>query len=414
MQHVLIIGKVWPEPNSSAAGTRTLDLVEIFQTNGYKVSVASTATKTEFSFDLETIGVDTYPIVLNSSSFDVFIRDLNPDLVIFDRFITEEQFGWRVAEFCPKALRVLDTIDLHSLRRARQEAVKQNKEFELMTLQDHESALRELASLYRCDLSLMISEAEITILESVFQFPPYLLHYMPFLLEPLSENTIQAWPTYAERSGFVSIGNFLHEPNWDSVLWIKMVIWPLIRKQLPGARIDIYGAYPSQKVFDLHKPTEGFYVHGRADSAQSVMQSARVCLAPLRFGAGLKGKLLDALCNGTPSVTTSVGAEGMHGDLPWAGLLADSPEKIAEAAVRLYSDEILWTESVAKGVQIINEVFPKTRHANELITRIRSIQAALPQHRQKNMVGKILKHQSFTASKYMALYIEAKNKAQGN
>jgi len=120
MKNLLIIGFVWPEPNSTAAGSRMLQLIELFQKNGYAVTLVCAASKSDKSFDLDTLNIQTFDIQLNDSSFDVLVKEMNPDIVMFDRFLTEEQFGWRVAENCPEAIRILDTEDLHFLRSARQ------------------------------------------------------------------------------------------------------------------------------------------------------------------------------------------------------------------------------------------------------------------------------------------------------
>ena len=137
---------------------------------------------------------------------------------------------------------------------------------------------------------------------------------MPFLLEPIDETVISKWPTFYERKNFAFIGNFLHEPNWNVVLYLKETVWPLLKKRFPEAVLEIYGAYPSQKVLQLHQPKEGFLIMGRAENAQEVVEKARVVLVPLRFGAGLKGKLAEAMYCGTASVTTTNGAEAMSGD----------------------------------------------------------------------------------------------------
>ena len=125
--HLVIIGTVWPEPTSTAAGTRMLQIINVFQKEKYTITFLSSASKGENSFDLESIGVQTKNVQLNDVSFDVLITELNPTIVLFDRFMIEEQYGWRIAENCPNALRMLDTEDLHFLRKARETAFKQNK-----------------------------------------------------------------------------------------------------------------------------------------------------------------------------------------------------------------------------------------------------------------------------------------------
>jgi glycosyltransferase involved in cell wall biosynthesis len=352
-QHVLIIGFVWPEPNSSAAGGRMVQLISIFKQQGFDVTFASPAMDSEYMIDLNFLGVNKKSIALNCSSFDVFVKELNPTIVLFDRFMMEEQFGWRVAENCPDALRLLDTEDLHCLRVARQKAFKENRLFSTDDLLIEDVAKREIASILRCDVSLMIAEYEIELLQSVFKIDSSLLYYLPLLLEPIEESTIQNLPSFEERSNFVFIGNFLHEPNWNAVQYLKEVIWPLIRKQMPEALLQIYGAYPSQKVLQLHQPKDGFHIMGRADDAQEVVRNARVVLAPLRFGAGLKGKLLEAMQCGTPSITTTIGAESMCGDLSWNGFVADDAQVFAVKAIELYQDKNLWLKAQESGFEII-------------------------------------------------------------
>ena len=407
-EHILIIGKVWPEPSSSAAGSRTLQLINLFLEQNWQVSFACAASESDYSFDLKSLGISTLHIVLNDSSFDDLVKNMQPHMVLFDRFTSEEQFGWRVAQNCPNALRILDTIDLHCLRLARQEAIKQNRDFSLLDL-NSDFAKREIASIYRSDVSLMISDYEMDLLINHFKIDNSLLHYVPFLLDPILKKDNQ-WPSFSERKHFLSIGNFLHEPNWDAVLYLKQFIWPLIRKQLPKAEIHIYGAYPSKKVFDLNNLKEGFLIKGRTDSVERVMKKTKVCLAPLRFGAGIKGKLIDAMQFGVPSVTTDIGAEAMHGQYPWNGIIANQPHKFAEAAVELYTNEIKWQEAVENGAQILNNFFLKSNHSDLLIDKLLFLKNQLKSHRSSNFIGEMLMHHTVMGTKYMSLWIEAKNK----
>ena len=156
-EHVLIIGSVWPEPNSSAAGSRMMQLIEAFQEQKWKTTFCSAASESEHMFDWRNLGINKVSIELNNSSFDSFIEQLQPTMVVFDRFMTEEQFGWRVAEKCPSALRILDTVDLHCLRAGRQIAFYENRKFSKEDLLLSDIAKREIASIFRCDLSLIIS-----------------------------------------------------------------------------------------------------------------------------------------------------------------------------------------------------------------------------------------------------------------
>ena len=99
---------------------------------------------------------------------------------------------------------------------------------------------------------------------------------------------------------------------------------------MPHAELHVYGSYAQQKALQLHQPKEGFYIKGFAENVNSAMQSAKICLAPLRFGAGLKGKLIDAMKNGTPCIMSTIASEGMFGDIEENGCIEDNPEAFAE------------------------------------------------------------------------------------
>jgi len=387
-----------------------VQLISIFKAQGFEVTFASPAMDSDYMVDLESLCVSKKSIALNCSSFDVFVKELNPTIVLFDRFMMEEQFGWRVAENCPDALRLLDTEDLHCLRLARQKAFKENRHFSTDDLLIEEVAKREIASILRCDVSLMIAEYEMELLQTIFKINTDLLYYLPLLLEPIEDLTIQKLPPFEERNNFVFIGNFLHEPNWNAVQYLKETIWPLIRKQMPEAVLEIYGAYPSQKVLQLQQPKQGFHIMGRADDAQEVVKNARVVLAPLRFGAGIKGKLVEAMQCGTPSVTTTIGAESMCGDLPWNGFIADDAQVFADKAVELYQDKTIWLKALEYGFRIIEKRYLKSVFTDDFVKYILKVQSDLKQHRLHNFMGTLLQHHTLTSTKYMSRWIEEKSK----
>lgn len=400
---LLIIGFVWPEPKSSAAGGRMLQIIDLFLDYGYAITFASTAQNLEFSEDVTIKGVGRKTIALNCSSFDAFILELQPTVVLFDRFMVEEQFGWRVSEHCPDALKVLDTEDLHFLRQARQDAVKNNRGFEETDLYS-DVAKREVSSILRCDVTLVVSEFEMELLKRRFSISKDLLFYLPIFG---SRNDLIAG--YETRSDFVFIGNFLHEPNWDCVQYLSKVIWPLIHKQLPKQKLFIYGAYPTQKVFELHKPGTNFIVKGRAEEANVVLSDAKVLLAPVRFGAGLKGKLIEAMECGTPSVTSTVGAEGIAGGLVWNGFVEDDAVAFATAAVKVYGDEVVWDSCQVNGFRIVAERFSRGGFYEDFEERIAFVLRNLKEHRNGNFIGLILMHNLVNSSKYMSKWIEEKN-----
>ncbi|MBE0422024.1 glycosyltransferase [Pseudoalteromonas nigrifaciens] len=406
MKKVLVIGYVWPEPNSSAAGTHMMSLLNAFRAQNWQVEFATPALRTEHMVNLDDFGISSQSIALNCESFDDYVKAYAPDIVMFDRFMMEEQFGWRVDKHCPNALKILDTEDLQCLRNARHEAHKGEREFTTNDLHS-DIAKREIAAILRCDLSLIISSYEMSLLNDVFKIEPSLLHHLPFMVDL---NTLPtSTKTFEQRQHFMTIGNFRHAPNWDAVLYLQQ-IWPLIRKQLPKAELHIYGSYPPPKATALNNPKSGFLIKGWADNAFEVMQSARVCLAPLRFGAGIKGKLLEAMIMQTPSVTTNIGSEGMHNELSWPGKIANTAEDFANAAVEMYNNQSEFEQAQQDGNTLLNTLYDKAQLSAALIQKVDSISSDLNAHREKNFTGQMLKHHTMRSTQYMSQWIAEKNK----
>lgn len=409
--NVLIIGSVWPEPASSGAGLRMMEMMHLFQQQQWPITFASTAEPTKYTLNMDTPGIHSKAIAVNDNSFDCFIVELQPDLVLFDRFSMEEQFGWRVEKHCPGAMRVIETIDLHCLRRARHLQFKRHPEVVVEVSQFdlyNDIAVREIAAIYRSDLSILVSDYEMALLQTQFAVSSAIIHLCPFMFG--AQQLAVSSPSFDQRSGFVCIGNFRHAPNWDAVLWLKQHIWPLIRAQLPEAQVSIYGAYMPAKASALHQPSKGFHMLGRAGEVEVVMQQARVCLAPLRFGAGIKTKLADAMRSGTPSVTTGIGIEGMGGGLPWAGAVADDAAAFAKSAVSLYQDAAIWKQAQANGFEIMNHLFDATRNGDGLVRHLLAVKENLAGHRQQNFTGLMLRHHHQRSTEFMSRWIEAKNK----
>jgi len=406
MKTLFVIGYVWPEPNSSAAGARMLQLIQSFQQRDYQVIYGSPAAPSEHAIDYAQHKIETVNIELNNASFDDYIQGLNPDVVLFDRFMMEEQFGWRVEKYCPNTLRILDTEDLHCLRQARQSQAKGNDRIVLDVSLDSllsDVAKREVASIFRCDLTLMISRAEMAILQNTFQVPQQQIYYLPFMVQSSS----RIHQSFDNRHHFVSIGNFRHEPNWDAVLQLKNKVWPTIRKALPQAELHVFGAYPPKKATQLHNPKQGFWVKGWCEDALAELEKARVLLAPLRFGAGLKGKILDAAQAGLPSVTTSIGVEG----LPRTTCeVSDDWDEFAEKAIELYSNPNQWQRLQSACDAFVQQEFDWSTHHPKFQDRIDTLLADPNAHRQPLFVSAMLRHHTLKSTQYMAQWIEAKNK----
>lgn len=381
-----------------------LQLLETFLSGGYQICFATAAKPNAFSRQLP--GIQYRSITLNDPSFNTFLQEIKPDIVLYDRFMSEEQFGWRVSLECPDALTILDTEDLHLLRDARQSAVIDQAPVNVYT----PLSKREVASILRCDLSLMISQAEIKLLQETFKVPLELLWYIPFMEDPLDILKLERRKSYTSRKHFVFIGNYLHFPNVDAVEQLSKTIWPGIRQALPGVELHIYGAYITPRIQQLHKPASGFMIKGRAEDARTTLSDYRALLAPLRFGAGLKGKFIDAIHAGTPSLTTPVGAEGIGPGDQWAGEVCPDAQTMVGQAVRLYQDADAWEDARRRGLYLNNTFFNKSRHRDVFLKKVQDLQATLPMHRKQHFIGEIMRMDTINSKKYMSLWIQEKNK----
>ncbi|WP_092540748.1 glycosyltransferase family 4 protein [Zunongwangia mangrovi] len=413
MKNLLVIGYVWPEPTSSAAGSRMLQLLNFFLNEKYTITFATTTAQSQHAFDLEKIGVKTAKIELNNASFDEFLKENDPEIVLFDRFMIEEQYGWRVDAICPEAIKILDTEDLHFLRNTRKKALDTEAELQNLML-NSDLAKREIASIYRCDLSLIISEVEMELLRSIFKIPAEIIEYLPYLLATEEIERAEVSASFDDRQDFMFIGNFLHEPNWQTTLLLKQKIWPKIKQKLPETKLHIYGAYASDKVYQLQNTKEGFLVHGRAESVDEVMQKHRILLTPIQFGAGLKGKMIDAMQNGITSITTAIGAEGISEENHWNGFICSSDAEIVEKAIQIYTDKDLWIAKQALGKAILKSRFSAEDFTTSFQQKLIDLKTNLSKHRSNNFTGSMLKFHNNRSTYFMSKFIEEKEKNKSN
>jgi glycosyltransferase involved in cell wall biosynthesis len=449
---VLFVSFLWPEASSSAAGVRTHSLLNAFREWGWHVHFLACAKPNEHTSDLERSGVVVHAVLPNrGEEFEAVLETSNPDAVVFDRFTAEEAFSFRVKLIKPNAARILDMQDLHSLRYARQAAVKETlagvENFKEKNNSNNASVLRaslaaipfagdsylarELASVHRSDLTLVCSPVELKLMRERFKIDERKLALASFFCESFSEKSRSTENGFSNRAGFTTIGTFYHPPNVDSVKWLKRDVWPLIRTKLPDAEMRVYGAYPTEAIKQLHNPHDGFLVLGFAESVESAMSESRVLLAPLRFGAGIKGKIVDAWMHGLPVVTTPIGAEGMVPgvDALWEERGEDGDEdewggrwqsldaaSIARDAVALHEDEEAWEKARANGSTLINTLFPKEQNLEQLRRVTEGLfeelesenENTLEHRRRSDFTGATLWHHSLRSTEYFSRWIEVK------
>lgn len=401
---ILWITTVWPEFRSSAAGVRIWNLARILRDQGHELVFGSPSRAGEWKDELEREGFRTQYCPPNSPAFDEELEKLKPLCVVFDRFVMEEMFGWRVSAVLPDAYQILDTQDLHFLRRIRERAKQEGATLDDLEAFDpglwkygEEDLLRELASIYRVDWTWVVSDFERDLLDLRFGVGSDRVSVVRIPIEAPP-------PASVPRRDFVWIGNFRHPPNWDAVLWMKSEVWPAIRALLPQARLEIFGAYPPREAMEMHSPTEGFLVRGPAENQYAELSRFRASLAPLRFGAGIKGKILDSWAVGTPVIATAIAAEGMTEGAPFGGWIATTPVEIARACAQAVQDDAGWERHAREGRARLEELYTM----NAVRTRLEAEWGRVCGNRPENWIGRILRREDLQSRKYFSKWIELK------
>ena len=269
------------------------------------------------------------------------------DIVVMSRHYVAVKHLDAVRSFAPRALVVFDTVDLHFLRTERQAELEG-------------SALSRAAARAKRDEELaLIRKADVTLVVSPFE-QALLAELVPdarvMVLSTIHE-LLPGGKPFAEREGLVFIGGFQHPPNTDAVLWYARQILPLVREALPGVKTYIVGSKVPGNVRAL--AAEDFIVTGYVPDITSYFTGCRASIAPLRYGAGVKGKINLAMSYGLPVIATTPSIEGMH----------LSPAAFAAAIVRVYQDEALWQKLAAGGRDNIRKHFSR-EVARTTITRL--------------------------------------------
>jgi glycosyltransferase involved in cell wall biosynthesis len=346
-------------------------------------------------------------------------------MVIFDRFYAEEAYSFHFREYCPHALRVLDMQDMHSLRLGREEVVLRKRD-EDVEVQDpfgrleesiqyeprayDEKLLRELASLHRSDLAMVCSPREIVLLEKLGLARQKLVP-ASFWVEPMG--SVQR-TTFESRKNFVFLGGFKHPPNVDAVKVLAESIWPKIHQLLPESSLHIYGAFCPPQLAKNFKHIPNLQIHGFASSLEDILTEHRVMLAPLRFGAGIKGKIVDAWNFGLPVVSTGIGMEGMTNCSGlWGGRIANAVDDYVAAAVDLYSNQPEWAQTSRRGIELNLELFPLSQW-DHVVKKLKYSIQHRDELRNRDYHGAILWHHTARSTEYFSRWIECKNKNANN
>lgn len=250
-------------------------------------------------------------------------------------------------QYAPQARVIFNTIDLSHVRLFRKAKVSPN----LPALQDAIQAQRREAWLTKhCDTTLVVSEPERQTLAELS--PGADIRVIPSVWSPVLHER-----SFAMREGLLFVGSFPYEANVDAVLYFVEAIYPIIRRSLGDISFYIVGAAPPPELAALSGSDKPFIVTGQVPSVEPYFERARVCIAPVRYGAGIKTKSLYSMSCGLPVVTSTIGAEGLHVDHGESALIADDPLAFARATMQLYQDQALWLRIAAGARAVIADHF---------------------------------------------------------
>ncbi|MFC3659698.1 glycosyltransferase [Luteimonas notoginsengisoli] len=348
-KQVLVIDALSPMPDRDSGSLRLVNLMRLLREEGAHVVFLPADLKHAgpYTDALQAIGVETWfaPFV---ASVPAWLREHGPrfDSVIACRHYVAREFLPLLRAYAPRAQLVFDTIDLHYLREQRAadvagDAARARTAQRTRTL--------ELEVIARSDLTLVVSEAERALLAN--DAPSARVTVLSNLHRIAGPGA-----PFAQRRDLVFVGGFRHPPNVDAVRWFAGAVFPRVRARLPEVRFHCIGGDVVEAVAAL-AARDGITVHGHVPDIAPYMDGCRVALAPLRYGAGVKGKVNLSMAHGQPVVATSCAVEGMHTRDGYDVLVADDADAFADAVVRLHEDEALWTTLSANGLDNVARHF---------------------------------------------------------
>jgi GT2 family glycosyltransferase/SAM-dependent methyltransferase/glycosyltransferase involved in cell wall biosynthesis len=335
---LLVVDEWVPSPDKDSGSCRMDWLLRILTRLGFGVAFLphNLQANQPYTRDLQERGIEVLHGPINIESK---LKTLGPNLRMC--VLSRPMVAWRylhlLRQFAPRAPIAYDTVDLHYVREHRRAAVESDPV--VAKLGDTYREL-ELALVRACDATIAVTDTERATIES--EVPRARVFTIPNIHQVVSFS-----PTFNERDGLVFVGNFGHLPNVDAVEYLVGEIMPLIHQELPDLRIHLVGSFMPQSVKDLAGPSVDAV--GWIPDLEPYLGGRRVFVCPLRYGAGMKGKIGQSMAMGLPVVTTQIGIEGMRLVNGEEVLVADEAEQFAEATVRVYRDEALWNTISANG-----------------------------------------------------------------
>jgi glycosyltransferase involved in cell wall biosynthesis len=346
-KRILVIDARPPTPEQDAGSLRMFNFLQLLRRMGIKVTfISDTLQRNRCTGILESLGMEN----LHSPQINDIAKFLQQhsaayDYAILSRLAVAEKYIDLIKKYAPGTKVVFDTVDLHYLRSEREALTKADDNLKRCAA---ECKKRELAVARKAHATLVVSPVEKQILEK--ECPRIRIEVVSNIHEIRARGG-----EFSNRRGLLFIGGFFHTPNVDAVLFFARNIFPLVEKALPDVCFHIIGSNPPDEISRLANLR--ILVHGFVPDVGPFFNTCKVSVAPLRFGAGIKGKINQSQAYGVPVVATSLAVEGMQLEHGESVLVADTPEKFAEAIVSVYTNENLWNRLSQNGIRNLEEHF---------------------------------------------------------
>jgi len=345
---ILIIDATTPEPDKDSGSVRLTNLMQCCRDLGYSLTFFADNRDYagNYTRDLQKSGVEVLYHPWLESLHD-FFRDRGAefDYVFISRHYIAVNYVSLLKRYCPEAKFLFDTVDLHYLREQRLAELEQSLP---LTRTAQQTRRAELSVIKAADATLVVSTVEKTVLAK--DAPGEKVHVLSNIHEVPGRDR-----SFAEREDIYFVGGYQHPPNVDAACWFVNDIWPLIHKQLPMMRFHLIGSKAPERIRSLSG--DGVVFHGFVESLEPFLNDCRLAVAPLRYGAGVKGKVNMSMAHGQPVVATPAAVEGMFAEHEREILVANDAESFAAEVVRLYQDENLWNRISDASVQNVENHF---------------------------------------------------------
>jgi GT2 family glycosyltransferase len=331
---VLVIDATTPEPDQDSGSVRLTNLMQCFQDLGYGVTffADNRVHAGRYTRQLQQAGVEAlYLPWLDSLNGFFEQRGADFDYVFISRHYIAVNYLSLLKKYCPDAPFIFDTVDLHYLREQRLAELEDSTSLRQVARQTRRSELGIVAA---ADATVVVSPAEVEVLAR--DAPGAMVHVLSNIHEVPGCRA-----GFNERQDLFFVGGYQHPPNIDAAKWFVGEIWPRVHEKLPDARFHLIGSKATEEVSSLDG--NGVVFHGFVEDLEHYLDHCRLAVAPLRYGAGVKGKVNMSMSYGQPVVATPVAVEGMYAEDGREVLVAETPEEFAEQVIRLYQDEALWS-----------------------------------------------------------------------